>query len=641
MTRRNDSSQMKKCLTHQSPGDSSNKADSKVADQKGADSKKAGLGGADSTGADSKKAGLCGADSTGADLIAMGSNEGCLSKPNSTASVLDNVGVNTSDSNKANSSGATSSGASSKEQSSKCKHSQSSYGEATDLGPSSNSGDKLGNLKMLKREPECHMELDTLRPRQNHTVLIDTTKFNDNLLIPHEGKHAWDNNHVKLLPHFPKNEPLSRWQVTEKALQGLIRGSASVKDVEMAIMSYNRAYKKEWTFNALNSYVQQVNKHENNFSTVISKMARLALQLQDQIKHAIPLLKQKHSHAITLSQVQISCLLANAFFCTFPHRNTTKPDSEYASYPTINFSNLFGDSSMRKIQKLRALFHYFNTVTDNETRPDGLVTFERICIPPSQLPCWKTQLETLTDLQVFSEGCIEKEGKGMLQVDFASKYIGGGVLGNGLVQEEILFLLSPELIVARLFTEKLGDNECLKITGTQTYNTISGYSNSFEWQGPYTDNTKRDKWKRRFCQIVAIDALHFRDFREQYTETNVMRELNKAYVGFRRDPSVPLEYTPAIATGNWGCGAFNGDPQLKALIQMMAAAVAKRDMAFFTFGHKGQAQELQKMHHLLKTNKVSVAHLYSLLKNYCDDYNRHKSKSVFDYIKHQTPSSQL
>lgn len=51
-------------------------------------------------------------------------------------------------------------------------------------------------------------------------------------------------------------------------------------------------------------------------------------------------------------------------------------------------------------------------------------------------------------------------------MDFASKYIGGGVLKSGLVQEEILFLMSPELIVARLFTEKLADNECLKITGT-------------------------------------------------------------------------------------------------------------------------------------------------------------------------------
>lgn len=51
------------------------------------------------------------------------------------------------------------------------------------------------------------------------------------------------------------------------------------------------------------------------------------------------------------------------------------------------------------------------------------------------------------------------------QVDFASSWIGGGVLSSGLVQEEILFLMNPELIVSRLFTQRLTDNECLVITG--------------------------------------------------------------------------------------------------------------------------------------------------------------------------------
>lgn len=50
-------------------------------------------------------------------------------------------------------------------------------------------------------------------------------------------------------------------------------------------------------------------------------------------------------------------------------------------------------------------------------------------------------------------------------MDFASSWIGGGVLGSGLVQEEILFLMNPELIVSRLFTQRLTDNECLIITG--------------------------------------------------------------------------------------------------------------------------------------------------------------------------------
>ncbi len=56
-----------------------------------------------------------------------------------------------------------------------------------------------------------------------------------------------------------------------------------------------------------------------------------------------------------------------------------------------------------------------------------------------------------------------------LQVDFANRFVGGGVTGSGLVQEEIRFLINPELIAARLFTEALEDNECLIVTGKHTH----------------------------------------------------------------------------------------------------------------------------------------------------------------------------
>ena len=47
----------------------------------------------------------------------------------------------------------------------------------------------------------------------------------------------------------------------------------------------------------------------------------------------------------------------------------------------------------------------------------------------------------------------------------SDRYVGGGVLGLGSVQEEILFVIYPELLVSRLFTEKLALNEVLLITG--------------------------------------------------------------------------------------------------------------------------------------------------------------------------------
>ncbi|XP_060751463.1 poly(ADP-ribose) glycohydrolase isoform X2 [Tachysurus vachellii] len=507
--------------------------------------------------------------------------------------------------------------------------------EATDLSQKPDAEAQPGDIccgRKLKREPECHMQLDNLRADKNHTVLIDTKEFSHGKIVAYEGKHVWDANHVKLPQNYPVNSKESRWEATQRALQKLKPNKrVSVEDVEGAIKIYNQAHKHDWHFDALRMYAQE---NESGFSHVIPKMAKLALRLPELIQHPIPLLREKSNHKITLSQEQISCLLAHAFFCTFPHRNANCPGSEYINFPSINFSRLFAERSPRTFQKLRALFHYFSTVTGEGNKPTGLVTFERIYIPQSQCPEWEKRKEHLTNVCVYAKGFIEKEGSGMLQVDFAASMVGGGVLGRGLVQEEIRFLQCPELIVARLFTEKLSDNECLKITGVQTYSNTSGYSDSFVWERPYTDCTKRDEWKRRYCQIVAIDATNFEDPRQQYSEKSIKRELFKAFVGFRRDPNIPIDYTPAIATGNWGCGAFKGDPMLKALIQMMAAAVAQRDLAYFTFNNEKQAGELQRMFDFLKCHQVTVGNLYNLLHDYGKYHSLHqRGKNVFEYIR--------
>ena len=50
------------------------------------------------------------------------------------------------------------------------------------------------------------------------------------------------------------------------------------------------------------------------------------------------------------------------------------------------------------------------------------------------------------------------------------------MLGEGCVQEEIRFVICPELLVALLFTEVLEDNEAVVITGESMSEIIPQWS---------------------------------------------------------------------------------------------------------------------------------------------------------------------
>lgn len=89
------------------------------------------------------------------------------------------------------------------------------------------------------------------------------------------------------------------------------------------------------------------------------------------------------------------------------------------------------------------------------------------------------------------------------------QFLGGGIVGNGMTQEEVRFSINPELTVSLLFTEELNDNEVLVITGSEQFNNYTGYSQTFKFAGNFQDNTGLDSQGRRATQILAIDALKF------------------------------------------------------------------------------------------------------------------------------------
>ncbi|XP_064610813.1 poly(ADP-ribose) glycohydrolase-like [Liolophura sinensis] len=495
-------------------------------------------------------------------------------------------------------------------------------------------------IKELKTTLTCSLKLPPLNASSSHTVLFRVPySFGFYKLRPYPDHWTdkWDNDHVRM-PCSRENEyPVhgqvrQRWDLIEKALKGDLGNPFKL---EHAILSYNTRYSNKWDFYALERVFSEFcyERREKFFKTTVKKMAMLALRLPNICTQPIPMLKKGKTHSITLSQLQISCLLANAFFCTFPRRNAHGRNSEYSSYPDINFNSLFAGHSSRKVEKLKCILAYFTRVTDCE--PDGTVTFTRQAL--QHLPDWAESRTQLTKLHVATDKKIEDDGEGMLQVDFANKFIGGGALSRGLVQEEIRFMICPEMIVSRLFTEVLEKNECLIMTGCERYSNYTGYSDSFSWSSDHIDQTERDEWGRRRTEVVAIDAMVIRNYSDQFKAWCVKREMDKAYCGFY-NPHIPASSRSAVCTGNWGCGAFGGEKQLKALIQLMAAAEAGRDVCYFTFHDVELQKELFEIHSFLKEDKNHcIGGILKIISQYyinvCQNCRGHPEISLFEYIR--------
>lgn len=452
-----------------------------------------------------------------------------------------------------------------------------------------------------------------------------------------KGQDKWDASHVRLPCSTKSQYPVigddnnvtieRRWNMVEKAL---LRPIKSSKELEQAILSYNSKYSELWNFHSLHQlFEEELEESESKefFDNLLPKIIRLALRLPSIVQCGIPLLKQGQNRSLSLTQLQVACLLANAFLCTFPRRNTTKRKSEYSTFPAINFNRLFQSRGQSVIEKIKCICHYFKRVCNQP--PTGVVTFIRRSMTQAELPNW-SQIDTplaVTPLHITHCGTIEYQGRGLLQVDFANKFLGGGVLGQGCVQEEIRFSICPELLISKLFTECLRPTEALIMVGCEMYSTYSGYSNSFVWEGNYDDDTPLDSSRRKKVHIVAIDALPFARPSHQYREDLMLRELNKAYVGFFH----PLDtIAPGVASGNWGCGAFGGDATLKALLQLMACTAAKRPLVYFTFGDVKLRDSVHQIHTFFIENNVTVKDLWKYLKKF------HEQKlaacALYDYI---------
>lgn len=361
---------------------------------------------------------------------------------------------------------------------------------------------------------------------------------------------------------------------------------------------------------------------------------------------AIPILRQGVPGAVRLTEVQVLGLLSCSFLCLFPGRHRTFSDDQFLGNPElkkhvsklgfVNFGSLFGFHQPQAQQKIRCFISYFETQyqrrkelgleggdTSAPTAGSSVMHIE-IVRTVLGLECsnadnvFSLSKRPLSPVTITATGTIE-DADGLLQADFANHVPGGGVLSRGCVQEEIRFAICPELLLSRLLCESLRDNEALIMNGAATFSKYTGYASTFQFAGhhvvprPTAEEASRGI---RNISVVAFDAVNYcqGNFQpvHQYLVPWQQRDMLKALAAFagNRLSTLPSASSGAIATGNWGCGAFGGDVQLKLVQQWIAASLVNRPLRYFTFSNEVLCSEFAELEKVLRAKHCTVGDLY-------------------------------
>jgi poly(ADP-ribose) glycohydrolase len=325
----------------------------------------------------------------------------------------------------------------------------------------------------------------------------------------------------------------------------------------------------------------------------------------------IPMLES--AGAVHLTQRQCLCLLANAFLCTF----TDRPSDNCLSgpgLPSINCDELYGGHGWGSVEvaKLRMLLAYFQQMCERHSAGDDLshtIAFTRRKATNSSAADWQRCETPLLAPRMHGLGESLDDAKEMFRVDFANRIIGGAAIAHGCVQEEIMFCECPEMIASRLFCPIMQADEAIVIVGAEQFSQHSGYAGSLRFEGRYRDRSPVSDGMLD-SHVVAIDAIDLRsgNTNQQYSGVMVLRELTKTWAGFDVAGS-----PPELATGNWGCGVFGGDPELKSIIQWLACSRAGKTMNYFPFDNERVFRQLPNVAEKLIASRLTVGRLAGFL----------------------------
>ena len=401
-------------------------------------------------------------------------------------------------------------------------------------------------------------------------------------------------------------------------------------------------------------------RHENEakeFLKIYNNLSKLALNLENILPEEIKLLKKDTIGIIELTRKEVALIFLLSFFNLIDVRQENlRRTNNFRVYELLhNYEN-------NAFEFGRCFVNYLTTIgkwlSENNPILDEKISYIRDNIKFNNKIFEK---ETkLCDIEIHEKGSLFDRDDSYY-VDFANKYIGGGALQGGCVQEEILFAVQPEAIVSMFFMEVMSENDAIRIDNTIQYSNYTGYGYRFKFKDCAIDFNNLKYIKKN--KFIAIDACVQSTYKYgTFYKEEIFRDIHKAYVGFNlinfdkmkkekkeeirgkeiktaktekkekediiigkgkieeikegegKGKDVKVEEKKVkktenekgeekkdekteindnsneeknISTGNWGCGVFGGDHELKFLQQWVAASFAGvKKLYYYTFESK-------------------------------------------------------
>ncbi|KAB8627265.1 hypothetical protein FH972_026098 [Carpinus fangiana] len=269
---------------------------------------------------------------------------------------------------------------------------------------------------------------------------------------------------------------------------------------------------------------------------------------------------------LMFSREQVCCLVVHQFFCTLraPVWQDGYQDFDLwysKEQPHDRAATIYLNSLLTYFSRCATLVqdgdwkvsYSLRVLNDADQRPHRLIPLEIVQV---------SEVSTCEDLVGLSgNACVVS----------ANRYVG---FGQSATQEEIFVGTCPEACPIVLVTPPLEDNQVLIVKGAEGMVETEGQRRDIRVVGPYRQypdvELHQDKWRNR--TMLFMDALEL-DLAEgdglaDLLPANVRREKMKALNAFTSG-----EYG-SVSVGFWGCGAFNGDAEVKMLILWCAASAA-------------------------------------------------------------------